>query len=186
MGIGDAPGAVDVIDAASLTNVKSVPVKGGIHNVYVTPDGKHAVAGSIPGKTINVIDTASNQLAWTLTLSAGIRPMAFTQNPDGSTKEIVVQLSEFHGFALVDFATQRKSGESRFPIPPDRRRRPRGSRGPLRTGWRSRRTERPVGHEQILGTCRLLAAGLQAAQGGAGRNPPGVADDSSRTARTYT
>ena len=32
--------------------------------------------------------------------------MTFDTNPDGSTKHIFVQISEFHGFAVVDFATQ--------------------------------------------------------------------------------
>jgi YVTN family beta-propeller protein len=116
--IAQAPGAVDVIDTKSLTNVKSISVQGAIHNVYVTPDGKHAVAGSIPTKTINVIDTSTNTLAWTLTLDAGIRPMAFTWNPDGSTKEIVVQLSEFHGFAVVDFAARKEVRRVTLPDPP--------------------------------------------------------------------
>jgi YVTN family beta-propeller protein len=115
--IAQAPGAVDVIDTASLTNVKSVPVKGAIHNVYVTPDGKYAVAGSIPTSTINVIDTGSNTVAWTLTLDAGIRPMAFTRNRDGSTKEIIVQLSNFHGFAVVDFATRKEVRRVTLPEP---------------------------------------------------------------------
>jgi len=118
VGIAQAPGAVDVIDTASLANVKTIPVKGAIHNVYVTPDGKYAVAGSIPASTINVIDTGSNTLAWTLTLSAGIRPMAFTRNADGSTKEIVVQPSEYHGFALVDFATRKEIKRVPLPDPP--------------------------------------------------------------------
>jgi YVTN family beta-propeller protein len=129
VGIVEAPGAVDVIDATSLTRVKSVAVKGGIHNVYVTPDGKYAVAGSIPASTINVIDTASNNLAWTLTLSAGIRPMAFTKNPDGSTKEIVVQLSEFHGFALVDFATRKEIRRVTLPDPAGQEKETQGIQG---------------------------------------------------------
>ena len=116
--IAQAPGAVDVIDTKSLTNVKSIAVKGAIHNVYVTPDGKHAVAGSIPEKTISVIDASSNTVAWTLTLDAGIRPMAFTWNSDGSTKEIVVQLSDFHGFAVVDFATHKEVKRITLPDPP--------------------------------------------------------------------
>jgi YVTN family beta-propeller protein len=129
VGIVEAPGAVDVIDAASLTRVKSIAVKGGIHNVYVTPDGKYAVAGSIPSSTINVIDTASNTLAWTLTLSAGIRPMAFTKNPDGSTKEIVVQLSEFHGFSLVDFATRKEVRRVTLPDPAGQEKETQGIQG---------------------------------------------------------
>jgi YVTN family beta-propeller protein len=116
VGIREAPGAVDVINTKSLTNVKSVPVKGEIHNVYVTPDGKFAVAGSIAASTISVIDTKTDTLAWTLTLSAGIRPMAFMTNKDGSTKNIIVQLSDFHGIAIVDFAARKEV--HRFEIPP--------------------------------------------------------------------
>ena len=118
VGIAEAPGAVDVINTASLTNVKSVPVQGRVHNVYVTPDGKHAVSGSIPTKTISVIDTSTDTIQWTLTLSAGIRPMAFTRNPDGSTKDIIVQLSNFHGFAVVDFATRKEIRRIPLPDPP--------------------------------------------------------------------
>jgi len=127
--IAQAPGAVDVIDTASLTNVKSIPVKGAIHNVYVTPDGKFAVAGSIPTSTLNVIDTASNTVAWTLTLSAGIRPMAFTRNADGSTKEIVVQLSDFHGFVLVDFAARKEIQRVTLPDPPGAEKETQGIQG---------------------------------------------------------
>ena len=115
--IAEDPGYVDVIDTVSMKNVKSVPVNGRLHNVYVTPDGKYAVAGAIPAKTISVVDTSTDTLAWTLTLDAGIRPMAFTTNTDGSTKEIVVQLSNFHGFAVVDFATRKVVRRITMPDP---------------------------------------------------------------------
>ena len=115
VGIAQAPGALDVIDTATLKNVKTVPVKGSIHNVYVTPDGKFAVAGSIPESTISIVDTATDTLARTITLSAGIRPMAFDTNPDGSTKHIFVQLSNFHGFAAVDFATGKEVARVEHP-----------------------------------------------------------------------
>lgn len=115
VGIAQAPGAVDVIDTASLTRVKTVPVKGSIHNVYVTPDGRFAVAGSIPARTISIVDTASDTLARTIELSAGIRPMAFTTRADGSTDQIVVQLSDFHGFVTVDFATGKETARIEHP-----------------------------------------------------------------------
>ncbi|MEA3071380.1 MAG: hypothetical protein QOD29_2826, partial [Alphaproteobacteria bacterium] len=38
--IARAPGAVDVIDAKTLTLTESILVKGRLHNIYVTPDGK--------------------------------------------------------------------------------------------------------------------------------------------------
>ena len=106
--IARAPGAVDVIDTASLEDVKSIPVKGAVHNTYVTPDGKFVVSGSIASKTITVIDQKTETPVWSLTLDLGIRPMAFSTNPDGSTKWIFVQLSDFNGFAVVDFATHRE------------------------------------------------------------------------------
>ena len=44
------PGAVDVIDTTSLEQAGRVLTRGGVHNTYVTPDGKHVVAGSISGR----------------------------------------------------------------------------------------------------------------------------------------
>jgi len=129
VGIRQGAGAVDVIDAVAMKNIKSVPVKGEVHNVYLTPDGKFVVAGSIAASTISVIDASNNTLAWTLTLSAGIRPMAFTKNADGSTKEIVVQLSDFHGFALVDFAARKEIKRVTFPDPPGEHKETEGLQG---------------------------------------------------------
>jgi YVTN family beta-propeller protein len=115
VGIMEMPGAVDVIDAARFVRAKTIPVNGAIHNIYVTPDGRHAVAGSIHTSTINVIDTATDELAWTLELSAGIRPMAFDTHGDGSTRHIYVQLSFFHGFAVVDFESRREIARFEHP-----------------------------------------------------------------------
>src|SRR5580658_6652027 len=44
VGIIQAPGGVDVIDTASLRDLKTLATKGSIHNPYVTPDGKYVVA----------------------------------------------------------------------------------------------------------------------------------------------
>jgi YVTN family beta-propeller protein len=119
VGIIQAPGGVDVIDTGSLENIKTLATKGTIHNAYVTPDGKYVVAGSIAGKTVNVIDTLSDQTAWTLQMDLGVRPMAFAQNADGSTKWIFVQLSELNGFAVVDFATHKEIKRIQNPaLPP--------------------------------------------------------------------
>lgn len=113
--IMEMPGAIDIIDTASLTNIKTVPVDGAIHNVYVTPDGRYAVGGSIQRSMINVIDTRTDEVAWKLEMSSGIRPMTFDTNADGSTKNIYVQLSDFHGFAVVDFATRKEIARIEHP-----------------------------------------------------------------------
>src|SRR5712671_4003772 len=128
VGIIQAPGGVDVIDTASMTNVKTLPTKGTIHNAYVTPDGKYVVAGSIGGKTVNVFDAQTEQPAWALEMDLGIRPMAFAANPDGSTKWIFVQLTNFNGFAVVDFATRKEVNRIKNPdLPPGKATVPEGS-----------------------------------------------------------
>jgi YVTN family beta-propeller protein len=105
VGIAVAPGAVDVIDTATMKLTKSIPVKGAVHNTYVTPDGKFVVAGSVAGKMITVIDEKTQTVAWELPVENGVRPMAFDKAADGSTAHIYAQLSNLHGFIVVDFKT---------------------------------------------------------------------------------
>ena len=108
-------GAVDVIDTGTLTRVKSIRTEGGIHNTYVTPDGRFVVAGSIPGRKVTVIDQKTEEFVWTTPTRDGFRPMAFETNPDGSTKRIFVQLSNFNGFITIDFATHQIADEIKLP-----------------------------------------------------------------------
>src|SRR5215813_7567425 len=118
VGIAVAPGAVDVIDTASLKNIKSIPVKGAVHNTYVTPDGKFVVAGSVAGKMLTVIDEDTLQLAWQLPFDLGVRPMAFEKAADGSTNRMFVQLSGFDGFAVVSFKTHEEVTRIKNPDKP--------------------------------------------------------------------
>jgi YVTN family beta-propeller protein len=122
VGIAQNPGAVDVIDTATLTNVKSIPVQGAIHNVFVTPDSKYAVSGSVATGVITAIDTATDTVKWFWKETSGIRPMIFTTNPDGSTKEMIFQLSNFHGFVVADFATQKEIRRVTLPDVPGQER----------------------------------------------------------------
>ena len=120
--IRSLPGAVDVIDTATGTRAKSIATKGGIHNTFVTPDGKHVVAGSIDGTNYTVIDAKTEQPLWTQTFDRGVRPMAFEKGPDGSTRRAFVQLSDFHGFAVVDFAQRKELQRISLPdLPPAER-----------------------------------------------------------------
>ena len=113
--IREEPGAVDVIDTVRLQRVKSIPVKGAVHNTFVTPDGRYVVAGSIEGKNATVIDTKTEQPAWVMNFDLGVRPMAFEPNADGSTRRMFVQLTEFNGFAVVDFATHKEVTRIELP-----------------------------------------------------------------------
>src|SRR5215510_9831187 len=116
--IAREPGAVDIIDTKTLTLKKTVPVHGRLHNIYVTPDGKYAVMGSITKKLITVIDLATEEIAWELKMDLGVRPMTIEANDDGSTRRIFAQLSDFNGFAVIDFATQKEVTKIKLPDPP--------------------------------------------------------------------
>ena len=115
VGIVSSPGAVDVIDTTTLEKVKSIPTKGGIHNTYVTPDGKYAVAGMIGARNMTVIDTKTDMPVWTHYFDLGVRTMAFDANPDGSTRRAYAQLSEYNGFAVVDFETRKEVARIKYP-----------------------------------------------------------------------
>ena len=109
------PGAVDVIDTPSLVLDQTIPTRGGVHNTFLTPDGRHVIAGSIQGKNLTVIDQESEEPLWTLYFENGVRPIGFDTNPDGSTRRMFVQISNFHGFFVVDFETRREVGRIQLP-----------------------------------------------------------------------
>ncbi len=117
--IREEPGAVDVVDTPTLTRVKSIPIEGAGHNTYVTPDGRYVIAGSVAGKTATAIDQRTEEPVWVMHFDLGVRPLAFEQNADGSTKRMFVQLTEFNGFAVVDFAKHTEVSRIELPkLPP--------------------------------------------------------------------
>jgi YVTN family beta-propeller protein len=131
-------GGVDVIDTVSLTNVKTIAMRGGVHDLNVTPDGKFVIAGTSrgakpPASLMNVIDTKTNEIAWKLVMNPAPSPMAISKNPDGSTKWIFAQLGGFNGFSVVDFATQAQINQIKLPeLPPEQQNKfgpPAGSHG---------------------------------------------------------
>jgi YVTN family beta-propeller protein len=114
------PGAVDVIDAQSLKNAKTIPVKGNAHNVYVTPDDRFVVVGSVVGKSVTVIDQSALKPVWDVEFDEGVRPIALEQAADGSTARMFVQLSNVHGFAVVDFKSHKETQRVMLPDTPRR------------------------------------------------------------------
>jgi len=117
--IVQAPGAVDVIDTGSMEKVKTLPLKGGVHNTYVTADDQYVVAGSVVGKILTVIDRKTEQKVWELPFDNGVRPIAFEQNADGSTSRLFIQLSNVHGFAVLDFAARKEVARVNLPAGPE-------------------------------------------------------------------
>ena len=67
----------------------------------------------------NVIDTQTNEIAWTFSMSPSPSPMAISKKPDGSTDKIYAQNGRDNGFAVIDFDTHVITNVVKFPdIPP--------------------------------------------------------------------
>src|ERR1700688_268262 len=112
-------GGLDIVDAATLTLKTTISTNGGrLHNVYVTPDSKYVVGGSIPSKTFYVFDLDKEQLAWAMPMDLGVRCMAIETNADGSTKRVFSQMSGLNGFSAIDFAAQKEATRVTLPKGP--------------------------------------------------------------------
>jgi YVTN family beta-propeller protein len=115
--IARGQGGLDIIDGNTLTLKKTIPA-GRLHDVYVTPDQKYVVGGSIPARTFYAFDLDKEELAWSFKMDRGVRCMAIETNPDGSTKRVFTQLSDLNGFSVVDFAEQKEVTKVPLPEPP--------------------------------------------------------------------
>ena len=47
VGIAREPAALDVIDPVKLEKTNSIPMRGRLHNIYITPDQKYVICGSV-------------------------------------------------------------------------------------------------------------------------------------------
>ena len=109
-------GGVDVIDTVAEEHVDFIRILRGVHNTFMTPDSRYVVAGSIGGSSATVIDTELERPVFAFHFEGGVRPFTFDTNPDGSTKNMYVQISNLHGFAVVDWEKRR---EVRRIVQPD-------------------------------------------------------------------
>lgn len=131
VGIMEEPGGIDVIDTRTLENVRHIETQSRVHNTFVTPDGRHLVAGTFGGDdNLDVFSTETEELVFSMypkrdeSMLEGIRPIAFETNADGSTKRMFVQISDLHGFAVVDFETREEVDRIELPSIPEAERDP--------------------------------------------------------------
>jgi YVTN family beta-propeller protein len=98
---------VDIVDTASLEMVKSVEVGKAPHNVYRTPDGLHMIATSMDDRKLTVINVKTEEPEYSIPLGGVPRPLWIDANSDRSINRLFVQLSNLHGFVVVDFALRK-------------------------------------------------------------------------------
>lgn len=124
-------GGIEVIDTQAMESVAHWDTRSRVHNVYVTPDNRYVVASMFGGEqNLGVFDRETGELAWALYPPRndgeleGVRPIAFETNPDGSTKRMFVQISDYHGFTVVDFATRQETQRIELPTVPEEKQEP--------------------------------------------------------------
>jgi YVTN family beta-propeller protein len=127
-GYGPPVGAVDIVDAASLEKIKTLPMKGAIHDMVLTSDGKYVVAGSPRAKSITVIDLKTDQSVWEVNFDpAGLTPsrdaggpLTFTaeSGPGGAPGRLFLELEGLNGFSVVDFEKRKEVARIQLPVAP--------------------------------------------------------------------
>ncbi len=108
--------AEPLIQVISMDNneiIANIETGGGVHNTFVTPDGRYAVGGMIGASEIIAIDTETDEVLFETTIpysqnpfTGGVRPLTFTVNEDGSTRSMLVNVGGWHGFWEIDWETQ--------------------------------------------------------------------------------
>ena len=104
---------IQVISMDTNEIIANIETGGGVHNTFVTPDGKYAVGGMIGASEIIAIDTATDEVIFETSIpysqnpfTGGVRPLTFTVNEDGSTRSMLVNVGGWHGFWEIDWETQ--------------------------------------------------------------------------------
>ena len=113
---------LQIIDLDTHEVIKSLPVRYGIHNVYVTKDDAYVIAGlgetpdTMDDPTIQVIDATTDEIVFGVSLGGHrVRPIAIESNSDGSPKRLFAQATRMNGFFVVDWDKRESVG---FISPP--------------------------------------------------------------------
>jgi YVTN family beta-propeller protein len=110
-------GYVQVIDTARLQVVKTIPVQGGIHDPWMSPDGKELLAMSPEGRFMDLFDTSNERLIWICCHDAEIGTMNMEAAPDGSTSRIFFSYAGYPGIVVISAKTGEELQRVPYPVP---------------------------------------------------------------------
>jgi len=110
-------GYVQVIDTVALKVVKTIEVQGGIHDPWMSPDGKELLVMSPEGRFMDLFDTRGDHLIWTCCHKAEIGTMNMEAGPDGSTWRIFFSYAGYPGIVVISAKTGRELQRVPYPVP---------------------------------------------------------------------
>jgi YVTN family beta-propeller protein len=108
-------GYIQIVDTSTLKVVKTIETKGGIHDTWISPDGKLLLGMSPSAKFMNVYDASDDKLLYTCCTEAEIGTMLVEGAPDGSTSRFFISYSGFHGIVAIDARTGKEVQRVAYP-----------------------------------------------------------------------
>ncbi|HEV2443350.1 MAG TPA: c-type cytochrome [Steroidobacteraceae bacterium] len=113
----DKRGYVQVIDTAKLQVVKTIPVQGGVHDPWMSPDGKELLVMSPEGRYMDLFDTKDDRLIWICCHEAEIGTMNMEAGPDGETSRMFFSYAGYPGIVVISAGTGRELERVPYPVP---------------------------------------------------------------------
>jgi len=104
-GDADKRGYVQVVDTEQLKVAKTIETKGGIHDVWLSHDGRLLLAQSAQGHFLDAYDTRTDELLYTCCTETEIGTALIETGADGSPSRIFHSYSGFPGIVVVDAKT---------------------------------------------------------------------------------
>jgi YVTN family beta-propeller protein len=105
------------IDTAKLRIVRTIRVQGGIHDPWMSPDGKEVLMMSPEGRFMDLFDTRNDHLLWICCHEAEIGTMNMEAAPDGSTSRIFFSYAGYPGIVVVSARTGKELERVPYPVP---------------------------------------------------------------------
>jgi YVTN family beta-propeller protein len=116
----DKRGYVQVVSTDTLKVVKTIQTKGGIHDPWMSSDGKLLLAMSPFGQMMNVYDTTQDdKLLYSCCTEAIIGTMNMESGRDGSTSRIFLSYGGFYGIVVIDPKTGKELTRIEHPVHTD-------------------------------------------------------------------
>lgn len=105
------------IDTAKLRIVRTISVQGGIHDPWMSPDGKEVLMMSPEGRFMDLFDTRNDHLLWICCHQAEIGTMNMEAASDGSTSRIFFSYAGYPGIVVISARTGKELERVPYPVP---------------------------------------------------------------------
>lgn len=109
-------GGEDIVDTSTMTVIKTIHIPEGVHDTFLSPDGKYAILGSDEGTFADIVDISKFEIVGKIPFDRSVLTLAIEgAGPGGATSRVFVELKNLNGFAVVDFPDRKEVARIMFP-----------------------------------------------------------------------